>query len=243
LKIYNFPIYFSHFLEAVLLEYFKDNQALIYIHKSQFYHRYIDKVRKQFPEAKFIFIDRDPRAIFNSQQRSSDSTTKKPMETNVELFVRAYKRNYEIIRKFIDDDFFHIVVYEKLLQDEDNEIKKILKFLNVSGDKNLKDNYYERIPINQKYLHTNINTDTNITNRINGWQSELNMDKVYFLQLTLKSILNEKGYILKKIPFYLVENKKKLIFDVIKYFRHTCIPIFIKRHFPSIHKNFSGYNY
>ena len=86
----DYPITFRDILPTALGLYFGDSFAEIWIYKNNLYRQYIESLLKIFPGSKFIFITRDPRAIYNSQRISIDSITSKPMVSNCADFVHIY---------------------------------------------------------------------------------------------------------------------------------------------------------
>ena len=86
LRDYGFPLYFNSILEALLDLYFQQDAATHLIHKKGNYYRVIPQVKKLFPDSAIIYLGRDPRAIYNSQQRYRDSTTGVLMSTSILTF-------------------------------------------------------------------------------------------------------------------------------------------------------------
>lgn len=191
---YNFPIRFNHFLETAFELYFKNDPKKIYIHKQGRYFNHIKKIRKLFPNAKFIFIQRDPRAIYNSQKKATNSTDGSPMQTDIVKFALGYKKVQKLLKQYVNENYFHIIRYEKLLYDEVNEMNDILDFLKVNPLISDKDNYYNRIPKHQQNLHLNLKNNMNKNERIDAWKNELENWEVLFLQKVLKKELNVNTY-------------------------------------------------
>lgn len=219
LLTFGFPILFNDILRTVLNEYFKNGKAEVYIHKSNFYYRSINKVKKIFPEAKFIFIDRDPRAIFNSQKHANDFLLKKLNWGNIVSFLFAYKKSQKILNIYTSLNFLYIVKYENLITQEEAEMNALLKFLSVKNEKKRGDyNYYEKIPNNQKILHKNLKDEKNIVSRVDAWKKELKNYEIYILQFILHKELKKNNYALEDIFFRTLANKLKTIAILCNFF-------------------------
>lgn len=191
------PIFFRDFLEESLKMYFSNSDSKILIHKSKYYFRRIDVANKVFPGSKFVFIERDPRAIFNSMSKSINSITGKVMKEDVIKFALHYKRLQSRKKHFVKSKKFSDLIlsinYEDLLVQEDFVLKKISDFFGVSDKKETHTDYFDKIPEDQKHLHSNLNRE-NMTERITAWKNELDDTDADFLNLVLRKELKEKGY-------------------------------------------------
>lgn len=194
------PIQFNDFLKVALglLLIKEKNNAKLIIFKSHmlFWGNLIQTIRL-FPGSKHIFIDRDPRAIYNSQKKSIDSRTKKPMLTDRIEFALGYKRNHFKIKHYKNQvrlkEIIHVLKYEDLILNECDTLNQIIGFLEVSNEKLDNQDYYEKIPEEQKHLHQNL-TYKNKVERINAWRNELNIDDTMFLGFVLKHEIKSNGY-------------------------------------------------
>lgn len=197
---HGFPICFSRLLAEALSLYFNDSVCKIIIHKCGHYYRAVESIRQEMPEAKFIFIDRDPRAIFSSMKKSLDSRTSKPMLEDVLHFTFGYIDTQKRIKQHMNDPFFHVVRYEHLLRNEDEEIDDICDFLGVQREKKKsRESYFDSIPTSQKHLHKNISIGNPDINRMDGWKTELDAADITVLETALKGNIIENGYKLSGI--------------------------------------------
>lgn len=199
------PIYFHDFLKVALKLYFKNDPAKIILHKGRYYLNRINEVDNYFPGAKHVFIDRDPRAIYNSQKKSIDSTTKKVMNDDVIRFALGYKRNQKRIKyiqksKAYKNDLL-IIKYENLIRNEEYELDKVVKFFNTSKERKPQNNYFDKIPNEQKYLHENLKKG-NLNNRIDAWKKELETGEIKLLNIALKYELLSNNYEIYKYNFF-----------------------------------------
>ena len=86
-----YPLCFSDILLAALSLYQgQSSTPRLLVHKCGEYYRCVQAIRREVPTAKFIFVNRDPRAVFSSQRRSMDSQTGRPMQENILHFLFGY---------------------------------------------------------------------------------------------------------------------------------------------------------
>lgn len=200
---HKFPITFKEILYNSFLE-MEDDDDKIFIHKNGHYLFHYNRTKKIFPKAKFIYVRRDPRAIFNSQKKSIDSTKHTVMQTDVVKFALSIKYSYSKVDKLINNPDVYLVFYESLLKNEVTEISKILTFIDsdgcISKDKYIP--YSNRIPNEQKHLHKNISSNPDLK-RIDSWKSDLSDDEIVFINNVLSKELKSSGYSLQGCSHYI----------------------------------------
>ena len=232
LKAYSFPILFGQIIFEVLSLYFQQETVSVMVHKGGHYYRAVNQIREELPTAKFVFIDRDPRAVFSSMRRSLDSVTQKPMLEDILHFTFGYLDTQKKIRQFAGASFFYLVRYEKLLKNESKEIQEILNFLGVGNKKDEKKlGYFDVVPDNQKHLHQNVSSGKPDITRKDGWKEELGAADIRFLEIVLKKHLNLNGYRLSGMCLRTFPEKVHLITNLLKfYYESVKRTIFSLRH-------------
>jgi hypothetical protein len=214
----SFPISYKDVLAAIYKQFFGNDEIKYFIHKKGAYFMHYKKVLRIFPDAKILFIDRDPRGIYNSQKKSIDSITGKCMRSNPVRFAIYYKKSRLVVNRILNKPFFLKTSYEKLITDEKDELSRILKFIGLKriSTINQSNDYFNKIPETQRHLHGNIKKDKIVKQRMQGWQKELDDCDVAFLQCVLKKEIKELDYVIKniqtncKLEFY----KHVLIFSL-----------------------------
>lgn len=215
---YGTPLDFSQLLTGALSLYFKGASCPVMVHKGGHYYRAINSIRKEMPTARFIFVDRDPRAIFSSMKKSLDSKTNRPMLEDVLHFAFGYLDTQERIKQFANESFFHLVRYENLLKNESEEIEKLVRFLGVRRKKKEQDSrYFDVVPDAQKHLHRNIRSGRPKMNRIDGWKSELDAVDVNFLEISLRQYILANGYSLSGISPDTIQGRGQLVTNLMKF--------------------------
>jgi hypothetical protein len=191
-----YSVTFRDFLLNVLDLYFNGiKHDDILIHKAGSYHKHFDTVLNEFGhDTKFLFINRDPRSVYNSQRKSLGSESNIPFVNNLETFVKRYKIEQNALMQHIDKENMLVVQYEELINNKEKTIKNILKFVGSNGVKKQDDkNYFDEIPEKQRKLHKKLKNDED-KSRIAPWKTELTLKENYILQKHLKKYIDFYGY-------------------------------------------------
>ncbi len=144
-----------------------------------------DEIRTVFPDASFILLIRDPRAVFNSQKNNIRSSTGKPFETNPISFSRNFHRTMSVLRKSHNSESTTTLLlnYEALISQTDEIVDKIGELFGLKARDDTENNAYT-VPSRFDYgLHENVNKGS-IKANIDKWQNELS-----FLEKTIIKIL------------------------------------------------------
>jgi hypothetical protein len=190
-----FPLRYRDVLYACFDRYFEKRLVELYLYKAGHLYLYMDYLVTQFPDALFIFVDRNPLAILNSQLKSVDSRTKLPMCSDPVDFVLNYTEVQNILKAHESRNYLHVVRYEGLLEDEDAEMKRLMDFIRLKDrKKEAVGVYYDSIPDPQKHLHQNVKSGSMKLARIDAWKDELKPGHRLYLQFVLRNFLRQKGY-------------------------------------------------
>src|SRR6056297_2311204 len=104
-----FPLRFREILEELLRLYFDRDLSDCVIHKKGPYYQYIDSVMAQFPDARFIHVDRDPRGIYNSQKKARRSHSGDKMAESMTTFAFQYLAAQWALCRHQKETWFHVV--------------------------------------------------------------------------------------------------------------------------------------
>jgi hypothetical protein len=182
-----FPLEFGQVLRSCLELYFAPEQPDVLVHKCGHYIRCIDRILDEIPDAKFLFIDRDPRAIFNSQRVSRASFYDGMMQNNAVYFALEHVRAQEEVRKHLGSPYFLYLRYEDLLDQEETVREQICSFLQVPNVKrNREVSYREKIPQAQQHLHPLVGSEKMVKDRGVAWKNELPREDRLFLEKVIR---------------------------------------------------------
>jgi len=142
---------------------------------------------------KFISIFRDVRAVLNSQKNTVGSNNKRlstnPLQTSIQ-WIKFIKAS-EILS---ENNEFYSLKYEDLISETDKTFSRILTKLKLNlGNFNSTGDLYQRIPDNQKKMHSNINNPPDVS-RITAWKTELSKANIYLIENKTAGILKHYDY-------------------------------------------------
>lgn len=236
---HSFPIRFPEILEELLGLYLNPQPNAYLVHKKGPYYLHVDRLLQLFPEAMFIHIDRDPRGIYNSQKKSRRSNSGQIMAEPLTTFAFQYLAAQQAIRRYQKEPCFHVVYYERFLEDPRNELLRIMDFL---GLQNLQigghATYLERIPGGQHHLHGNLESGI-LSERALSWKEELETEELYFFQQALGKTLRRKGYPLVDVQLFSLKAKVSVWCKLMWfYIKHT-----MKNSCPALYRLAGGKTY
>jgi hypothetical protein len=152
------------------------------------------EMKQLFPQAKFVGITRDGRAVFNSKKHSIYSVTGKPFETDPDRAAKEWCRIYSFLQEVIQKYPTEIIniQYEKMIEDPDSVIAELREFFNISEVKEFGDNSYV---ISERYrnLHKNVKKEP-LEKRITAWQQTLSAEEIYAFESVAYKQLLLAGY-------------------------------------------------
>lgn len=164
--------------------------------KQKTYLTHYEKIKKVFPNSKYIGIVRDGRAVFNSKKTSIYSATGKPFETNPYKAAREWCKTLnllkEVKKKYPNETL--ILSYEEMILTPQKVIKLTSEFLGLAftENPNQNDRSYS-IPERYGNLHQNVGKKP-IDSRINAWQKSLSSKEIYAFESVAYKELLSLGY-------------------------------------------------
>jgi len=216
LSILKYPIGFKDFHDLFIDEFLQNNKpkARFVINKTSVngcYHR----IKKLYPDAVFVFIVRDVRAIINSLLNTYDPYFKTSMirDGNVFMLSFSFKRMINLTKK--ENKNIFLIKYEDFIADPDFSLKKVTETLGVRDTKTPSNFYKKNMSQMQQQLHKNLDKPLDY-NRINAWEKELDKTYVYMFQKLTRSTLKELHYPIERVKIY--ELNRRIIFSEITNF-------------------------
>jgi Sulfotransferase family len=158
-----------------------------------------------FPEARFLHLIRDGRAVFNSKKKAIHSGSGRPLEANcvraAEVWVSSVKA-FEAFRERHPEHALEIS-YESLVTSLDDVLERIFVFLSVDPDPNIAteargslDPAY--VVDRSRHLHGNVSKPP-LPDRIASWRSELSDREQRVYEMVAGQVLEEKGYATQRL--------------------------------------------
>ena len=210
------PTNFSLLFKSIVASYAHQQGKKVWGIKTPGYEYHIDELTDLYPEARFIHLVRDGRAVALST--SNVRWGRKNIITNAVNWERgnilARKNGNLIKHKYL------LVKYEELVTSTEETLAKICAFLGLNFDKNILD-YHEsansEMPASSIQWHKSSVSAVN-PNKINDWKTKLTKSEKIIFQEVAKAGLEEFGYeFLPTDPHY----KTKLLkaFYSVQHFR------------------------
>jgi hypothetical protein len=185
----------------------------VWVEKSPPHIFYQNEIKSLFPEAKFVFLIRDPRAVIGSLKTMPWSTS------NVYALARSWK---SATQKFMNSNQNIVIQYESLVKSPETEIRKLFDFMNLSGSFRLA----ERVDSSfEKQNWNSVNAIKPIsTEHIEKWRNQLSFtdSDVEIIEHVCKKEMIAYSYpqenLVKTKRFYLNLWTSALRFAIIKFF-------------------------
>ena len=110
------------------------NEKTMVIEKTPNHIYVLDKIKKEYPDTKFILNIRDPRDIVSSLYSRFEDWNKS---------IDRLKKDFEYIKKFYS--FGYLVKYEDIVNNFEDTFIDICKYINIDFDQNMLE-YYKYAP-------------------------------------------------------------------------------------------------
>jgi len=123
----------SYDINNFIFNNYSDKETMV-IEKTPNHIYVLDKIKKEYPDAKFILNIRDPRDIVSSLYSRFEDWNKS---------IDMLKKDFEYIKKFYS--FGHLVKYENIVNNFEDTFIDICKYINMDFDKNMLE-YYKYAP-------------------------------------------------------------------------------------------------
>ncbi|MGE5424456.1 MAG: sulfotransferase family protein [Syntrophothermus sp.] len=169
--------------------------------KNPVYSIFSNRLRKIFPEAKFICINRDYRDNFISIQKLADKDVAVEAP-NLRLQVARWRYFVRLFLKLKKEhpEKYYILKYEDLVTDQEKTFKSLCEFLGITYDPNVFEFYTKREEAVNTYgntmyekFHENLLKPIS-TARMNTWQEKLTEEQVKIADQMAGKYADRLGY-------------------------------------------------
>jgi hypothetical protein len=224
-----YPISGPRFVEVLLSVYgmtYKPNAQVVIYKACPFMPWHIPESINHFPQAKFLHIIRDPRAVFYSQMKSIDPFTGKPFSRSALKTAMDWKKATSLDPSFVEAYVLE-VNYENLLAAPEATLKLMLQYLAIGNETKtqVQGSFASRMEAADQNLHTAITSDPD-QEKISAWEQALSEKNVILMETYLSEKLLKKGY-----EKFAVNIKHPLWYKFYVFFasRFQTIKFFLKR--------------
>lgn len=168
--------------------------------KSPGVHRHLGALRAAFPQAKYLHIVRDPRAVYESQRRSISSRSGRPMAADA---VSAALRWREVVRnaQSLAGPALLELRYEDLVLHHEHALRLACAFLETPGLAALSppaategSDYFDRIPTDQRHLHAGVRSASPLPALVDLWRKALPAADVGLVEALARRDMARLGY-------------------------------------------------
>lgn len=144
--------------------------------KTPGHFEYIDYLLRDFDTTRIINIIRDPRDVFLSLSKV-DWSNKNPL-----TFCLRYKKNIEVVKKYINSNYFKLIKYEDLVANPEDNMKEICFFMDITYSNKIIKNFNKSENINYDVLKepwkANNAGKLNQSN-FGKWKKDISNKKIY----------------------------------------------------------------
>jgi hypothetical protein len=173
-----------------------EKPALLVGDKNPVYSFIVMQLLKKFPEAKFVFLVRDPRDQFASLKKFDFEASSPVLQA---LRWQKLMLDYiSIVKRF--PERIHFVQYEHLVSKPDEEISKICKFLNLEPENEMlhfNECIKDSVQPNLKHMfakyHSSLIKPLSSVN-IEKWKSELSKNEIITIEHITGKSMSKLGY-------------------------------------------------
>jgi len=166
---------------------------------------FYDIINELFPEGKFIFIIRDPRAIYASI-KELDWGPNTPLKLS-QLWIE-YTAAYFAFQKLYPNRIY-LLRYEDILNNPTSQISDLCKFIGIKYDNLLLEGEGFKMPEYTYSQHALVGKRLD-KYRIGKWKKELKKEDVLIIEAKCKTIMSAFGYQNSYNTKYRISKKDKL---------------------------------
>jgi hypothetical protein len=186
---------------------------------------YVDYIHRMFPEARFIHIVRDPRAVVYSMNRFARFLNDSVL--NAFNWYLSVKDGYGRLRESVPESLVLTIRYEELVAGVEETARKMCAFLGELYEPAMLDFYRESEsnihPASQELGGVNTLTQPISTTSVDKWREGLAGREIAIVEAICGPLMKEMGYTLTGARLGLRDGlslKAKLVYCQIQRWRH-----------------------
>ena len=178
-----------HLSDYLFQQYTEQNGYSSYICKDNFLYEFALDIADEIPDAKFIFLYRDPRDVVLSQLKRPLAS--KSLISQARLWEYEQIRSIQVANKLQQKGRCITLSYESLITDEDSELERVCEFLLIDKIQQARDS--KDIIIDSVHDWANLDKPTD-TNNHGKYNSELSTRQVGLIEVICNSPMTHLGY-------------------------------------------------
>lgn len=190
-------LHFPDLLRAILAEAFHGANPAVQVYKNGECIFDLERLHRRDPRARFLFIARDLRGIYNSQRHTPASRTGRFFATNPVKTAVSYNEVFRLLQAHAGSPFLHVVRYEDLIESPEAVLAGICSFLGIACVRQgASGAYAARIEREQQKLHPHVGGPPR-PERLQAWREELTSGERRLLEALAGPALQGLGYALE----------------------------------------------
>jgi len=161
--------------------------------KSPVHTHYAHEIMEDFPEARFVHVLRDPRAVVLSRMKAGFGT--RLIGPNIERWRRAVEM-HDRIASHLGPERYHIVRYEDLGADREQTLRSLCAFLGIDAREEMLE-HHERKDRGWSERSTDWLENTLkpvFISSIDKWMRDLTPTQLALIESALRDEINRMGY-------------------------------------------------
>jgi hypothetical protein len=185
---------------------FQKEEIKLIVDKNPLHSRFASEFLSIFPDAKFIHLVRDPRAVTSSHIKS----LKQRHSSQLAYEWRLLNEKIEAFKK-LNSSIFHTIKYEEFVKTPEREATKLFEFIDLIYSPEILD---ANITIRSKYQsstylslsqHQSIRSPISI-DKIDDWKNKLDQKEIRIINLICHNQLDLYGYSYNPLEKKYVDN-------------------------------------
>ncbi|WP_456480618.1 sulfotransferase family protein [Nautilia sp.] len=210
---------------------------------------YLKSILEYFPEAKIIYMVRDPRDTTLSQKYKWKRFFKAknepyPLSESIRNLVNyhpitislLWRSSANAILPYLENDNVLMVQFEELISNPEENVKKVCEFLGLDYQKSMLD-----VPFAFSSIFNDDNKKGFDKKRMGNWRLKLNSAEIFFIQKINENLMQKFGYKPEKI----FPNPVCFLYYLISFVPKTVLAVLFnlsrnKNIFVSIYKRVKG---
>lgn len=193
-----------------IMKYFsnKSCKKMRWIEKTPRHAKFMSEIIALYPNAKIMYITRDPRDVVSSTLRFVDFHSSRKRWWHCAK--RAYRWNKEVSSALdrishINKNHRILIKYESIIEKPEKELKKIMKFLGEKYNHSILEKFsenYDNVTVPSEESYKNLTSIGKIVDRRGIWKKRMDSKDADIIEIICAPVKRKIGYKTKKITYF-----------------------------------------